>query len=237
MSSPPPNSPPDSGLRGGPYLSHDEILALLPVLQCPPVQQLAIWGSALEQIDRRLAGYWTIFLLSDLYPPQAPRMAENPPTTLSITLEPGGPQLRISSPGMAFTARVWLWRLYDGQTPGYADLRWVPPGRFMEVIELPGGPDWLATPKSINQLWQGLRVLVHQVRRGRPRGGPYASAEECRHDIVRALQRIPHGQRWTKQAVGLALSGDASGATLRRWLKEYGVRWEDCLTAAKKTGH
>jgi hypothetical protein len=223
-----------------PYLGEDEIQSLRRILECPPVQQLAIWGSALERVDpRRLAGYWTLFLLSDVDPPHAPHIAENPPTRLHITLEPSGPQLHVMSHDLSFTARMWLWRLYDDRTPGgYADLRWVPPGRFEEVITFPGGPDWIATPRSIDRLWTGLRALVHQVRLGRPLGtGAFASAEECRQAVIKALRELPSGRRRTKTAVSLALFNDPSASTLSRWLRRFALDWNACVAEAQKPRH
>jgi hypothetical protein len=170
-------------------------------------------------LDRRLSDYRARIMLSELTP-------DDPSDWARFTVDwPGLPREEY---------RLWrLWVRYR-DAPMIGELQYVAGYGWMDTVYRPHWFPRMATTKEYEKTARGLDLLLQRIQRP-GREPTYQTPQDCRIALVTTMaSRLQNGQRVSKAAVGLMLSGDPSGKTIDRWLKRYGLDWNSLCAEAQQ---
>lgn len=129
--------------------------------------------------------------------------------------------------GLIFVTQSWVRRVRYRDTPLYVEERWNP--TLLEQQTVLHGLKEDIPDSVVHKALRGRRLLQVLSQSGRPRGGRFRDADECKAAVLQAIEDVfQQGARPSQIDIEYLLFGiESGGRQLRRALAPY--QWSDLL--------
>jgi hypothetical protein len=130
--------------------------------------------------------------------------------------------------------QVWQQKVTHTATTIYGEVRWHPEHGEQVSIK---GIEQAKGKQDIDLIWNGLNLLPkvrEEMRRGRPTGSVFLHRRQFLDDAIKAYREFlsTHDERPTQYDIAAALQIVRS--TFSRYLKTYGISWDEIREGATK---